>query len=210
MATNETGQLFIISGPSGSGKDTIIEQYRACHPDMQFSISHITRPIRGNEIPGQKYHFTDRESFLRMVEQDEMLEYAEYCGNFYGTPRAPIEKWLADGFHTIVEVDVQGAMKIKSKMPDAVMVFIMPPSMQVLEKRLLGRNTESEEAARKRLHSAVKEIACAREYDYIIVNDDLQDAVKVFESIVTAQDAKTERMQKLINEVLKNAESLHW
>ena len=166
--------------------------------------------MRPGEKEGEKYRFISKTAFEDMIQKGEMLEYAEYCGNFYGTPKGPIIDWLKAGKSVIVEVDVQGAKKIYDAMPQAVKIFVMPPSMEVLKQRLLGRKTESEAAARKRLEAAVKEISQAREYHYILTNDKLEYAVLLLESVLTAEAIKTNQMQNLIDEVLQDAQSIHW
>ena len=203
----DRGCLFVLSGPSGSGKDTILKEYLAGHPEVKFSISSITRPMRPGEQEGDKYHFIPREEFERLIGQGEMLEYAEYCGNYYGTPRRPIEQWLEQGFTVLVEVDVQGADQIHALMPEAVRLFVMPPSMEVLRRRLLGRKTESDEVARARLREAAREIARAKEYDYIVINDVLEDAVASMTGIIESEKVRVPRMIPWINEVLNDAES---
>ena len=203
--TKSDGCLFILSGPSGSGKDTLLQQVLAARPDMRFSISTITRPMRPGEVEGEKYHFISCEEFDRLVAADQMLEHATYCGNSYGTPRAPIETWLAEGRDVLVEVDVQGARQIKQKMPGTVMLFVMPPSLAVLRKRLTGRHTDSAEAVEVRLQAAAREIETAREYDYLIINDDLQQAVDDFCGIIASEKLRVSRMTSIINEVLTDA-----
>lgn len=202
------GSLFVLSGPSGSGKDTILHAFLAKHPEVKFSISSITRSMRPGETEGEKYHFIARETFEQMVRDGQMLEYAEYCGNYYGTPRRPIEEWLEQGLTVLVEVDVQGAAQIHAAMPEAIRLFVMPPSMGVLRRRLLGRATESEEVAAARLAQAVNEIECGKQYDYIIINDVLEDAVDTLSGIVESEKVRTSRMLSWINEVLKDAESV--
>lgn len=200
----EKGRLFIISGPSGSGKDTILKTYFAANGDFEFSVSTITRPKR-DKSDDEKYNFTSRENFERLIKDDKLLEYAEYCGNYYGTPREPIENWINDGKDVFVEVETVGAAKIKEKMPDAVSIFILPPSLAVLKKRLSGRATETAEQLEKRLDKALLEMKRAVDYDYVVVNDRLEDAAEDFERIILSDRRKTERNINLINEVLENA-----
>lgn len=203
----DRGCLFVLSGPSGSGKDTILREYLKGHPEVKFSISSITRAMRPGEVEGEKYHFISKAEFEDMVRRDQMLEYAQYCGNYYGTPRRPIEEWLEQGFTVIVEVDVQGADQICAKLPEAVRLFVMPPSMEVLRRRLLGRKTESDEVAAARLREAVREIESAKRYDYVVINDVLEDAVASLSSIIESEKLRVSRMIPWINEVLNNAES---
>jgi len=201
------GKLIIISGPSGSGKDTILFEIFKKLPDIFFSISSITRPMRENEKEGEKYNFISKEEFLKMFFNDELLEYNEYVGNYYGTPRKPVEKATSEGRDAIIEVDVNGAAQIREKLQDAVSIFIMPPSYEELERRLRGRGTEKEEVIAERMSQAIKEIERANEYDYIVVNDKLDDAVNDAISIILSQRLKLENKKDIILEVLKNAKS---
>lgn len=198
------GRLFLISGPSGSGKDTVLKGvFKKC-PEIGFSISSITRPMRDGEIEGVKYNFISTEKFEDMIKNDELLEHNVYVGNYYGTPKAPVEKCLGEGRDMIVEVDVNGARQIREKVKDAVSIFIMPPSLSVLKERLSGRGTENEEAVNERITEALREIAVASDYDYIVVNDILEDAVNNVIGIIKADRFKTDRQSKLINDVLNN------
>ena len=178
------GRLFIISGPSGSGKDTILKEFFKEHPEVGFSISSISRPMRAGEVEGEKYNFISRETFLKLIEENMLLEYNEFCGNFYGTPKAPVLACLESGKDMILELDVNGAQKVREQMPDALSVFVMPPSYEVLYNRLCGRGTEKPEVIEKRMKTALTEIARAKEYDYIVVNDKIDDAVDDLISIV--------------------------
>ncbi len=205
MKPEKTAQLFIISGPSGSGKDTLISKVMESRREIALSISATTRPPRGREKDGRDYWFLSRECFEEMIRENGLLEYAEYCGNYYGTPRAPIEEWTRKGIDVFLNIEVQGAMQVKKKFPSAVTVFILPPSMKVLEQRLRGRRTEAEEMTAKRLETARREIARAGEYDYIVVNDDLGEAAGTLLKIIDCQKQKSCNMIKNINEVLANA-----
>ena len=201
------GNVIIISGPSGSGKDTILKEILKKLPDIFFSISSITRPMRENEREGEKYNFISKEQFLKMFFNDELLEYNEYVGNYYGTPRKPVEKATGEGRDAIIEVDVNGAAQIREKLTDTISIFIMPPSYEALESRLRGRGTEKEEVIAERMRQAIEEIKRANEYDYIVVNDKLEDAIDDTISIILSSRLKLENKKDIILEVLKNAKS---
>lgn len=195
--------LFILSGPSGSGKDTILKEALKRHPEIKLSISTITRAMRQGEIEGEKYHFISREEFEEQLSKDMFLEHNVFVGNYYGTPRGPVEECLAAGTDMIVEIDVNGAKQVKEKMPQAISIFIMPPSFEVLKKRLSRRGTESEELVAKRLGEAIREIKCAYDYDYIVINDDLDEAVEALLSVILCERTKTVNNKKIIDEVLE-------
>lgn len=197
------GKLFIFSGPSGSGKDTILQGALKQHPEIKLSISSITRPMREGEVEGEKYHFISREEFEDLLANDMLLEHNVFVGNYYGTPKAPVEKCLAKGDDMILEIDVNGAMQVKRKMPEAVSIFVMPPSLEVLKKRLSGRGTESKEVVEKRLTEALREIECANNYDYIIVNDKIEEAIDDLLTVILCERLRLERNKNLINEVLE-------
>ncbi len=197
------GRLFVISGPSGCGKDAIIKRVLTELPEIVFSISSITRPMRENEVEGEKYNFISLDEFEKLIKNDGLLEYNEFLGNYYGTPKKPIEKAIKNGKEVIVEVDVNGAANIRKLKNDIVSIFILPPSLDELKNRLVGRGTESQDVIKKRLMSAREEIARADEYDYIIVNDCLDDAVNDFISIIKSDRHSANRTKYLIDEVLK-------
>ena len=197
------GGVFVVSGPSGSGKDTVLKGLFAENPDILFSISSITRAMRPGEKEGEKYNFISREHFEDMIKNDLLLEHNVFVGNYYGTPRVPVEKAVSEGKDIIIEVDVNGAAQIRKKLPEAVTVFIMPPSFAELKRRLVGRGTESEVLIEKRLQSALDEIRRAEEYDYIIVNDDAATASQSLMSVIKSCRLKTERQKNIINEVLE-------
>ena len=196
------GGVFIISGPSGSGKDTVLAELFRNRPDLLFSISSVTRPMRSGEKEGDKYNFISREKFEYMIENDMLLEHNVFVGNYYGTPREPVERAVAEGKDIIIEVDVNGAAQIRKKLPEAVSIFIMPPSFHELKRRLRGRGTESEELIEKRLNSALGEIKRAAEYDYIIVNDNITAAADNILSVILSASFKTDRQKTIIDEVL--------
>ena len=196
------GGVFISSGPTGSGKDTVMTELFKKMPELLFSISSITRAMRVGEREGEKYNFITRERFEDMLKNDRLLEHNEFVGNYYGTPREPVERAVANGQDMVIEVDVNGAAQIREKMPEAVSIFIMPPSFAELKRRLSGRGTESEELIQKRLASALGEIKRAAEYDYIVVNEDITAAADDIMSVILSSRLKTDRQTKIIDEVL--------
>ncbi len=199
------GLLVVLSGPSGSGKDTVLEQVFKKEPSLQKSISMTTREIREKEVDGRDYYFVSKEYFEKQISAKNMLESAVYNTNYYGTPKAPVDKWLEDEKTIVLKIEVQGAEKIRKLYPDCVSIFVMPPSMQVLEQRLRGRNTDSEESILMRLDAALGEIQCAEKYDYIVFNDVLEDAVDDICAIIKAEKFKSSRMKNSVREVIKNA-----
>ena len=171
---NNKGVLVLFSGPSGVGKDTVLELVLNKDTSLQKSVSCTTRGIRENEIDGKDYYFITVPEFEEMIENHEVLEFTRYGQNFYGTPKAPIDKWLSEGKTVILKIEVEGASNIKKLYPDSVGIFIMPPSMEVLEQRLRSRGTEDEADIKKRLEIAKSEIGHSKVYDYLVVNDDLE------------------------------------
>lgn len=201
------GSVFIISGPSGSGKDTLLVKLFEKCPEIKFSISSVTRGMREGEKEGEKYNFISREKFESMIENDELLEYNLYVDNYYGTPREPVEKAVADNKDIFIEVDVNGADSIRKKLPEAISIFVMPPSFEELKRRLSSRGTETEEIITLRMAAALDEIKRAVEYDYIVVNDDLSTAVEDIISIMRGSKFSIKKQKNLIDEVLLNVKS---
>ncbi len=196
------GNLFIVSGPSGSGKDTVLQKVFEHNPDIKFSISTITRPMRAGETPDGKYRFVSREKFEDMLKNDELLEHNVFVGNYYGTPKQYVLEQLENGYDCIVEVDVNGAAQIKEKIPESISIFICPPSFEVLKDRLSGRGSDSPEAIEERFGEAVREIKCAPEYDYIVVNDVLDKAVEDVISIIEVQNLKSGNNLNVIDNIV--------
>ncbi|MGB3691751.1 MAG: guanylate kinase [Spirulinaceae cyanobacterium] len=182
----EPGKLILLTGPSGVGKGTLVRSLRLSFPELYLSVSTTTRSPRSGEVEGQHYYFVTKEQFQSMIKGGELLEWAEYAGNFYGTPRSSVEKQLKVGNSVILEIELIGARKIKEIFPQALRIFILPPSVEELEARLRGRGKDSEEVINKRLQRAVEEIAAADEFAYQVVNDDFQAALADIEQIVFA------------------------
>lgn len=184
------GKLIVISAPSGCGKSTVVRALMDIRPNLKFSISATTRSPRIGEVDGKDYFFVSREKFMEMVEKDEFLEHAIYVDNCYGTPRKALDEMLEKGLDVILDIDVQGAFQIRKKRPDALMVFLMPPSFEDLEKRLILRGKDSMEVIRNRLETARRECSVSDKFDYIIVNDDVDRAVSEFSSIIDKEKNK--------------------
>ncbi len=198
------GLLFVVSGPSGCGKGTLLAEILK-NDNIFYSVSATTRSPRPGETDGINYYFLTKEKFEELINNNGMLEYAEYCGNYYGTPRKPVEDMLAEGRHVILEIEVQGAMKVMEKCPDAVFVFILPPSLKELRRRLNKRGTETEEVIEKRLGEAAGEIRQAYKYDYTLINGELSKAVDDMKAIIRAEELNAKNYPNYINEVLENA-----
>lgn len=202
----EKGLLVILSGPSGCGKDTVIDELRKENDRVVVSISSTTRERRECEVDGVNYNFLKRDEFEKLIAADEVLEYAEYNGNYYGTPVKPLETMLDEGKIVILKIEVQGAEKVMKKLGDKVVsIFLLPPSFAELENRLRLRNTETEDQLMSRLNIARDEVCCAVNYDYTVANDNLSVAVKDILSIFKAEEKKTKRNLEMIREVCKNA-----
>lgn len=189
------GLLLVLSAPSGTGKTTLARHFVEAHPEAEFSISMTTREPRGAERDGADYHFVDALTFQRMIERDEFVEWAEVHGNFYGSPQAAVERAFSTGGIAVFDIDVQGGRSIQLRYPEAVLVFVLPPSMAELERRLRERGTESEDAIRRRMLAARSELELgARAYDYLVVNDSVERAYTELESIVTAERCRRGRV----------------
>lgn len=187
---SERGKLLVISGPSGAGKSTVVAKAIEGRTDICFSTSVTTRSPRPGEVHGREYFFVDFERFREMVENDELLEHAEYVANRYGTPRSYVEKRLDEGMNVLLDIEVQGARQVRKKMPEAILIFIAPPSLVELERRLRGRGTDTERAIEGRLIRARQEYQEADFYDYLIVNDDIDKAAAKLNAIIEAEHCR--------------------
>lgn len=195
------GKTFIISGPSGVGKSTVLKELFQDRDDLYFSVSATTRPPRPGEINGVHYHFTDVDEFRKMISEDAFLEYAEYVGNFYGTPKKFVDAAMDQGRDVILDIEIQGAQQVCAKRPETVRIFIAPPSWAELERRLTDRGTDDEDKVQKRLLRAKVELKMADRYDYFVVNDTVDNAVFQLKSILCAEHCKSvDRIEKLLAE----------
>lgn len=197
---NKTGILIVLSGFAGSGKGTIIKGVLEKYDDYALSVSATTRAPREGEIDGVHYFFKTKEEFKSMIAAGELLEYANYVGNYYGTPREYVRSQLASGKNVILEIETEGALNIKREYPDAVLVFVMPPSVEEIYNRLKHRGTESDEVIEKRMKKAGLEITVVDRYDYLMINDVLSESVELFNAIVTCQRMSVGRNREYINE----------
>jgi guanylate kinase len=197
------GTLYVLSAPSGCGKGTVLNELFKRTDNVFYSVSATTRSPREGEVDGVNYYFVTKERFLELVKSDGMLEYATFVDNYYGTPKAPIEQKLAEGKDVILEIETAGAMMVKSVCPEAVLIFMLPPSIEELAERLRGRGTESEEVISKRVMEAYREIRLANNYDYVFVNDDLSEAVDDLMMIMKSAKHLVNKNNDLIKGVLE-------
>lgn len=195
---NRKGILTVVSGPSGAGKGTICKELLKDNDTIQLSVSATTRAPRDGEKEGINYYYKTHEEFKKMIEDGDLFEYAERYGNFYGTPKAAIMENLEKGKDVLLEIEMIGALNVKKMCPDSVLIFVLPPSLEELKKRLVGRGTETKEQIEKRFSMAYEEIQTLKEYDYFIINEDVETAAKQIESIIVAEKNKTERYKEII------------
>ena len=194
MKLNERGLLVVISGPSGVGKGTVRKAlFDMPKHNLTYSVSMTTRKMRPGEVDGKDYYFVSKEEFEKKIEEGKLLEHAEFVGNYYGTPLDKVNEQLYNGNEVVLEIEVEGAQQVKKKMPDCVMIFIVPPGKQALYDRLKSRGTESEEVINQRIQKANREFKKAYLYDYIVVNDEVNNAADRIMAIIRAEHAKTER-----------------
>jgi len=193
------GKTFIISGPSGVGKSTVLKALLERRSDVYFSVSATTREPRQGEIDGVHYHFLDVDTFREWISKDEFLEYAEYVGNFYGTPKKFVDAAMNKGQDVILDIEVQGAIQVCSKRPETVRIFIAPPSWAELERRLTERGTDSPDKVQKRLLRAKVEFQTAHTYDYFVINDTVEEAVNELNAIMTAEHCKPKERMEIIS-----------
>lgn len=200
------GLLIVVSGPSGTGKGTVCKELLKNHQEISYSVSATTRAPREGEVNGVNYYFHDKNSFEDMIENGELLEWAQVYGNYYGTPLKPIREQLAAGKDILLEIDTQGAMNVKEKFPDGIYIYILPPSLEELERRIRGRGSETEESLAGRLGAACAELEIGRQYSYIVVNEDVSKAAEDIASILRSEHCSINRNLYRIDELLKEKE----
>ena len=197
---NKRGVLMVVSGPAGVGKGTVCKQFLKENPEVWLSVSATTRSPRPGEEHGREYFFLSKEEFEEKIKSDNLLEYVCFVGNYYGTLKSAVEEKLSAGIDVLLEIEVEGAMNVKKKFPDSVLVFVLPPSFSELAERLKGRGTETSEVIEKRLSRAREEFECIKYYDYVLLNDTIDNAADKLKSILAAEKMKKERNKTLIEE----------
>ncbi len=205
MVDKSKGALYIVSAPSGAGKTSLLKELLKEDLDVELSVSHTTRAKRDGETHGQEYFFVSIDEFQQMVQQDDFLEHAQVFDNFYGTSKSAVLKRIAEGVDVILEIDWQGARQVREAIPEAITVFILPPSIEELENRLKGRGQDSDETIQRRMSDALSEISHYDEYDFVIINDDFQTALSELKTVMISQrlrlDRQQEKLQALLAEV---------
>ncbi len=196
------GKIIILSGPSGVGKGTVLKEVMRGDPSLRFSVSATTRPIRPGEVDGVHYFFMDKPHFEKMIADGELLEYASYAGNYYGTPEKAVDDALAQGINVVLEIEVQGALQVIERRRDAISIFVAPPSFSELRYRLLNRGDTAPEIAERRLHIAEQECRTAEKYQYIVVNDTVEHAAAEIRAILTAEECRSENRFQTLKEEL--------
>ncbi len=196
------GKIIILSGPSGVGKGTVLKEVMRGNPSLRFSVSATTRPIRPGEVDGVNYFFMDKPRFEKMIADGELLEYASYAGNYYGTPEKAVDDALAQGINVVLEIEVQGALQVIERRRDAISIFVAPPSFSELRYRLLNRGDTAPEIAERRLHIAEQECRTAEKYQYIVVNDTVEHAAAEIRAILTAEECRSENRFQTLKEEL--------
>lgn len=204
MSSDARGLLFIISAASGTGKTTLAERLVQILPNLCLSRSYTSRPARSNERDGVDYNFVSRETFEAMIARGEFLEWADVFGNLYGTSARDTERLQASGQDVVLVIDVDGAKQVRARGVDHTAIFILPPTFEILERRLRGRSADSEEAMQRRLAAARAEVDCYRTYDYVVINDQLEATVVRLQEIIAAERARTHRMQKLADKIIRS------
>lgn len=199
MSCRSKGILLVISGFAGTGKGTLVHELLEKYDNYALSVSATTRSPRPGEVDGVHYFFKSKEEFEEMIHENRLIEYASYVENYYGTPKEYVQQQLENGKDVILEIEIQGALKIKKQFPDTLLLFMVPPSASVLEERLRGRGTETDEVVRKRLHRAVEEAEFIEQYDYLIVNDDLETCVKETHEIIQSQHHRVDQRREFID-----------
>ena len=207
MKMRRKGILIVVSGFSGVGKGTLMKQLVHSYDNYALSVSMTTRQPRPGESDGKEYFFVSREVFEKTIAENGLIEYANYCGNYYGTPKEYVEKQLEKGKDVILEIEIQGALKVREQFPTALLLFVMPPSAQELKKRLEGRGTETKEVIDKRLKRATEEAEGIENYDFIVINDKLEECVKEMHGLILAAHETPERNQEFIDNMRKELEN---
>lgn len=198
IKSKKTGQLIVISAPSGAGKGSVISGLLEKDSNNRWlSVSTTSRKPRANDTPGVTYNFVSKEEFEKLIEEDYFLEYTNYVGNYYGTPKSTIKEKLDKGIDVILEIEIEGAMNIKKLVPEALFIFIMPPSLKTLVTRLKNRKTDSKDKIIERFHTAYKEINEVTKYNYVVVNDELEDAIDKVEAIIKAEKCRVDRIEEV-------------